>query len=103
MYIHTGDFFAYSHSQAKFLGHHLAEPFTFLIMKLFGNDLDIINSLTLIIALGLFVYSFKKIPFAYWLYGISFVLFVPATGSIFPVGINVESTGVYLSALICKI
>ena len=83
LYIHTGDFFAYSHSQVKFLGHHMAEPFSFLVIKLFGSDLDVINALSIIIPLCLLIYSFKKIPRAYWIYGVSLLLFVPATGSIF--------------------
>ncbi len=81
MYHISGDPFAYIHIQELFFRHSWREPIHVIVDAFYRlNIANIWNGTFLLFGLYALIFSYKKIPLTYTLYGIFSILFTPLTG-----------------------
>ena len=81
-YYMTGDALAYSHVQQGAWHHYFSTPLHVLYQNLFNGPDYLFNSLTVIVALVILAFGYKKIPFSYWAFALAGTLFNATTGGV---------------------
>jgi Gpi18-like mannosyltransferase len=82
-YIRSGDFFAYTHTQAGAWNHYFSNPFTEIYKNLISDNIHlVISAVFILLSSAILIYGIRKLRLEYTIFAFGLLFFHLFTGSI---------------------